>query len=196
MQIRQQHYNSTRSSGYHGELMSRIFIISFLFFILAQVNALAFNCDLSKFQLGKSLSSFDKEKETFMISEPIKGIKSITLPIEFICKDSESNGTIISLFFIDNKVVRIIFQNEIVQNRSLFKIANNIYKSGFIKNQKIIDKNEPEQYAIEKNGVYYLYGNFRGINENEGNFLELFEIVDKKHEDAATKEALILEENE
>ena len=83
-----------------------------------------------------------------------------------------------------------------MKNRSLFKIANNIYKSGFIKNQKIIDKNELEQYATEKNGVYYLYANLRGINENKGNFLELFEIVSKKHEDAATKEALILEENE
>ena len=176
--------------------MSRIFIIGFLFFILSQVDALAFNCDLSKFQLGKSLSSFDKEKETFMISEPIKGIKSITLPIEFICEKSESDGTIISLFFIDDKVVRIIFQNQIAQNRSLFKIANNIYKSGFVKNQKIIDKNEPEQYATEKNGVYYLYGNLRGINENKGNFLELFEIVNKKHEDAATKEALEMEEND
>ena len=177
--------------------MMRRFILYIIgFFLLAQVNALALNCDLSKFRLGKNLSNFDKEKEAFMISEPIKGIKSITLPIEFICKDSESNGTIISLFFIDDKVVRIIFQNEILQNRSLFKIANNIYKSGFIKNQKIIDKNELEQYATEKNGVYYLYANLRGINENKGNFRELFEIVNKKHEDAATKEALILEENE
>jgi len=176
--------------------MRRFILYIIGFFLLAQVNALALNCDLSKFRLGKNLSNFDKEKEAFMISEPIKGIKSITLPIEFICKDSESNGTIISLFFIDDKVVRIIFQNEILQNRSLFKIANNIYKSGFIKNQKIIDKNELEQYATEKNGVYYLYANLRGINENKGNFRELFEIVNKKHEDAATKEALILEENE
>ena len=177
-------------------MIKKFCIIVFLFFILAQVNALALNCDLGKFQLGKSLSNFEKEKEAFFLTEPIKGIKSITLPIEFICEDSESNGTIISLFFIDDKVVRIIFQNQIAQNRSLFKIANNIYKSGFVKNQKIIDKNEPEQYATEKNGVYYLYGNLRGINENKGNFFELFEIVNKKHEDASTKEALILEENE
>ena len=172
------------------------FIIIFLFFILLQTNALAFNCDLSKFQISKNLSSFDKEKETFMISEPIKGIKSITLPIEFICEESKLNGTIISLFFIDKKVVRIIFQNQIAKNRSLFKLANNFYKSGFIKNQKLIDKNEPEQYAIEKNGIYYLYANLKGINENKGNFLELFEIVNKKHEDAATKEALKMEEND
>ena len=64
-------------------------------------------------------------------------------------------------------------------------------KSGF--KVTIIDKNEPEQYAIERNGVYYLYANIKGINENKGNFFELFEIVDKKYEDAANKEALGME---
>ena len=168
------------------------FIISFLFIFSSFASA----CDLSKFRLGNSLSSFEKEKQAFLIGEPIKGINSITLPVEFVCQNSKFNGTIISLFFIDEKVIRIIFQNQVVQNRELFKLANNVYKVGFIKNQKIIDKNEPEQYGEEKNGVYYLYANLRGINENKGNFLELFEIVDKKHEDVATKEALILEENE
>ena len=176
--------------------MNRFIVYLFGFFILAQANALALNCDLSRFQMDKNLSNFDKEKETFSLHEAIKGIKSLTLPIEFICQDSEVNGTMISLFFIDDKVVRIIFQNQIVKNRSLFKIANNIYKAGFKKNQKIIDKKEPEQYAIEKNGIYYLYANLIGINENEGNFLELFEIVNKKHEDAATKDAIIQEKND
>lgn len=176
--------------------MRRFILYIIGFFLLVQVNAFAVNCDLNKFQLGKNLSDFDKEKETFLISEPIVGIKSITLPIEFICLETETNGTIISLFFIDDKVVRIIFQNQVAQNRSLFSIANNIYKSGFVKNQKIIDANEPEQYAKEKNGVYYLYGNLIGINENKGNFLELFEIVDKKHEDAANKAALKMEKND
>ncbi|WP_415303859.1 hypothetical protein [Candidatus Pelagibacter sp. Uisw_090] len=170
--------------------------ITYLFgiLLLAQVNALALNCDLSKFKLGKNISNFEKEKIAFILGEPVKGIKSITIPIEFVCQDKGIKGTIISLFFIDEKVVRIIFQNQIVQNRSLFKLANSFYKSGFVKNQKIIDANEPEQYAIEKNEVYHLYANLRGINENIGNFLELFEIVDKKHEDAANKEAIIEEE--
>ena len=48
-------------------------------------------------------------------------------------------------------------------------------------NQKIIDANQPEQYALEKNGVYFLYANIKGINENKGNFFELFEIVDKEY---------------
>ena len=174
--------------------MNRFIVYLFGFLLLVQANAFALNCDLSKFKLGKNISDFEKEKLTFRLSEPIKGIKSITLPIEFICQDKEIKGTMISLFFIEDKIVRIIFQNQIVQNRSLFKLANSFYKSGFIKNQKIIDANEPEQYAIEKNEIYYLYANLRGINENTGNFLELFEIVDKKHENAANKEAIIEEE--
>ena len=174
--------------------MNRFIVYLFGFLLLVQANAFALNCDLSKFKLGKNISDFEKEKLTFRLSEPIKGIKSITLPIEFICQDKEIKGTMISLFFIDDKIVRIIFQNQIVQNRSLFKLANSFYKSGFVKNQKIIDANEPEQYAIKKNEVYYLYANLRGINENTGNFLELFEIVDKKHEDAASKEAITEEE--
>lgn len=174
--------------------MKKIVIYLFGFFLLVQANALALNCDLSKFKLGKNVSNFEKEKVAFMLTEPIKGIKSITLPIEFICQDKEAKGTIITLFFINDEVVRIIFQNQIVQNRVLFKLANSFYKSGFLKNQKIIDANEPEQYAIEKNSTFHLYANLRGINENTGNFLELFEIVDKKHEDAANKEAIIEEE--
>tara|TARA_B100001057_G_scaffold436290_1_gene467241 strand:- start:587 stop:1117 length:531 start_codon:yes stop_codon:yes gene_type:complete len=176
--------------------MNRFILYLFGFFFLVQESALALSCDFNKLKIGKNLSNFEQEKIAFMLGEPVKGIKSITLPVEFICQDKEIKGTIISLFFIDEKVARIIFQNQIVQNRVLFKLANNFYKSGFKKNQKLIDKNEPEQYAIEKNGIYHLYANLRGINENTGNFLELLEIVDKKHEDVSTKQLLIEEEND
>ena len=120
--------------------MNRFIVYLFGFLLLAQANALALNCDLSKFKLGKNISNFEKEKIAFMLGEPVKGIKSITIPIEFICQDKEIKGTIISLFFIDEKVVRIIFQNQVIQNRALFKLANSFYKSGFVKNQKIIDE--------------------------------------------------------
>ena len=176
--------------------MKRFIFYLFGFIFSAQVSASALNCDFNKLKIGKNLSNFEQEKIAFMLGEPVKGIKSITLPVEFICQDKEIKGTIISLFFIEEKVVRIIFQNQIVQNRVLFKLANSFYKSGFKKNQKLIDKNEPEQYAIEKNGIYHLYANLRGINENTGNFLELLEIVDKKHEDISTEQLLIEEKND
>ena len=176
--------------------MNRFVLYIFGIFLMTQTNTLALSCDFDKLRIGKDLSNFEQEKIAFMLGEPIKGIKSITFPVEFICQDKEIKGTIISLFFIEEKVVRIIFQNQIVQNRVLFKLANNLYKSGFKKNQKLIDKNEPEQYVVEKNGIYHLYANLRGINENTGNFLELLEIVDKKHEDVSTKQLIIEEENE
>ena len=162
--------------------MKKIVFISFLFFLSICSNAVAFDCNLNKFQLGKSLSNFEKEKEMFMYGEVLEGIGELSIPIEYPCKESSANGTLISLFFINDKIVRIIFQNHVMENRPLFK-----------KNQKIIDKNEPEQYAIERNGVYYLYANIKGINENKGNFFELFEIVDKKYENAANKELLRIE---
>ena len=169
-------------------------IFTLLFSILISSNTLA--CDLSKYAIGKELSSFEEEKKAFFLTEPLKNIKSITLPIEYICESSELDATLISLFFMDEKIIRIIFQNQLAQNRSLFKLANKNYKAGFKKNERLINNNEPEQYGVEKNGIYYLYGNFRGINENTGNFLEMLEIVDKKFEDVATKEAIIIEEND
>ena len=63
--------------------MNRFIAYLFGFLLLAQANALALNCDLNKFKLGENLSSFEKEKLAFMFSEPVKGINSITLPIEF-----------------------------------------------------------------------------------------------------------------
>ena len=169
-------------------------ILTLLFSILILSKTLA--CDLDKYTIGKDLSSFEKEKKAFFLTEPLKNIKSITLPIEYICESSELDATLISLFFMDDKVIRIIFQNQLAQNRSLFKLANKNYKAGFRKNERLINNNEPEQYGVEKNGIYYLYGNFRGINENTGNFLEMLEIVDKRFEDVATEEAIIIEEND
>lgn len=169
-------------------------ILTLLFSIL--ISSKTFACDLDKYTIGKDLSSFEKEKKAFFLTEPLKNIKSITLPIEYICESSELDATLISLFFMDDKVIRIIFQNQLAQNRSLFKLANKNYKAGFRKNERLINNNEPEQYGVEKNGIYYLYGNFRGINENTGNFLEMLEIVDKRFEDVATEEAIIIEEND
>ena len=93
--------------------MKKIIFI-FLFILTFSSNALAFNCNLSKFQLGKSLSNFEKEKEMFMYGEVLEGIGELSIPIEYPCKESSANGTLISLFFINDKIVRIIFQNHVM----------------------------------------------------------------------------------
>ena len=42
--------------------MNRFTLYLFGFLLLAQANAFALNCDLSKFKLGKNISNFEKEK--------------------------------------------------------------------------------------------------------------------------------------
>ena len=173
--------------------MSRLIIYIIGTFLLAQVNALALNCNLSKIQLGKSKLDFEKEKEIFLIQKVNEKISSLVVPIEYVCEKSDANGTFIALFFYNDKVIRILYENVINEKKPLFRVANENYKVGFKANKKIINANEPEQYALEKNGIYFLYANIKGINENKGNFFELFEIVDRKFEDIMNEEMLKME---
>lgn len=174
--------------------MKKLIIFIFGIFFVSQVNALALNCNLSKFQLGKSKLDFAKEKEIFLIQEINEKISSLVIPIEYICEKSDANGTFIALFFHNDKVIRILFENVINEKKPLFRIANENYKVGFKENKKIINTNEPEQYALEKNGIYFLYAYIKGINENIGNYFEIFEIVDKEFENIMSEEMLKMEQ--
>ena len=75
--------------------MKKIIILTCLFFYFIKGYALAFSCNLNKYQIGKSLSNFDEEKKIFLYREILNGIGSITIPIEYPCKETEANGTII-----------------------------------------------------------------------------------------------------
>ena len=114
----------------------------------------------------------------------------MVMPIEHFCKGDETNGIILTLFFLENTLVRIIFENALTPNRILFKIANNTYKVGFDKNNIKISRKETETYSINKNENFYFYGNFIGKNE----FLEYFEITSNKYKDKLNEELLKREE--
>ena len=66
--------------------MNRFILYIFGIFLLAQANALALNCSLSKFQLGKSKLDFEKEKEIFLIQKVNEKISSLVVPIEYVCE--------------------------------------------------------------------------------------------------------------
>ena len=171
--------------------MMRRFILYIIgFFLLVQVNALALNCNLNKIQTNTSISNFEEEKMFFSYVENPSGASSMMMPIEHFCKDDETNGIILTLFFLENTLVRIIFENVLAQNRILFKIANDTYKVGFNKNNIKISRKETETYSINKNDNFYFYGNFIGKNE----FLEYFEITSNKYKDKLNEELLKREE--
>ena len=93
-----------------------------------------------------------------------------------------------------DKVVRIIYGNAIGKER-LFNIANEKYKIGFKKNQKLINAKEPENYAV-KNNIYYLYGRKIGKDENEGKFFEILDFADIETEEIIAERMSKIEENE
>ena len=172
--------------------MKKFFLILILFFF--SNISFVLSCDFSKFKIGKYYSNFEKEIQIFSTYRPIKGVIGLSIPMYFHCDDKNLDGSNINLFFYDEKIIRILFENSINSNRPLFNLANKTYKVGFKKNQKLVDNFEPENYSIEKNNVYYLYGTLIGLNENEGKFKEIFEIVDKEYEDLESKESQRQEE--
>ena len=171
-------------------MKKKIFIFTFLLFISFQSKASAYDCDLNKIQTNKSISNFEEEKVFFSYFENPSGASSMVMPIEHFCKGDETNGIILTLFFLENTLVRIIFENALTPNRILFKIANNTYKVGFKKNNIKISRKETETYSINKNENFYFYGNFIGKNE----FLEYFEITSNKYKDKLNEELLKREE--
>ena len=79
--------------------MRRFILYIIGFFLLAQVNALALNCNLNKIQTNTSISNFEEEKMFFSYFENPSGASSMMMPIEHFCKDDETNGIILTLFF-------------------------------------------------------------------------------------------------
>ena len=176
-------------------MMKKLFIFS-SFLILIMSSAHAINCNLDIFKINKDKSQFKEILKVFPTRQAMEDIEVTNFPIEYYCGDSEANGTIISIFFMKDKVVRIIYGNSIGKERALFNIANEKYKIGFKENQKLINAKEPENYAIKKNKIYYLYGRKIGKNENEGKVFEVLEFADIETEEIIAEKMRKIEENE
>ena len=169
-------------------MMRKIFILTILLLISFQSKTLAYDCKFGKIKIHTSNSNLQLGPTFMPLTYSANGKPSSMIgPIEELCKESdETNGIIVKLFFLDNKLVRIIFENAIIKNRILFKIANETYDVGFKKNQKKINKKETETYTVNKTDNLYFYGNFKGDNE----FLEYFEITSNKYKDKFNEELL------
>jgi len=165
-----------------------------IFFLIAfHSSAFANECILDKIKL---LANYEDLKLgpafTVFNINPDGSPHTIVGPIEALCgqNNKETGGILLQLSIIDKKVVQILFETSINNNRALFNIANKHYKAGFIKNQNKIDKKETETYTINKSDNLYFYANFK--NENE--FLEILEISSNKYREILGKRLLKEEE--
>ena len=159
-------------------MMKKFYILVFLLFFCFQNKAFSYECELDSIQIGNNFNELQLQIGLFAFSKNPDGDSSMLIPIEYFCKDSdETNGVLLNLLFLENKLVRIIFENEIIKNKILFRIANNTYKVGFVKNEAKIRKKEIESYAVNKNDNLYYYAYFI----EKDNFTEYFEITGSKY---------------
>ena len=169
-------------------MMKKIYILVFLLLFCLQNKALSYDCRLDSIQIGNSFNELQlKERGMLIVGGNPDEASSMFFPIEYFCKDSdETNGVVLNLLFLENKLVRIIFENEIIKNKILFRIANNTYKVGFVKNEAKIRKKEPESYTVNKNDNLYYYAYFI----EKDNFIEYFEITGSKYKDKLNEHLL------
>ena len=165
-------------------MMKKIYILVLLLLFCLQNKAFSYDCRLDSIQIGNNFNELQLEKGLLIVGGNPDEASSMFFPIEYFCKDSdETNGVMLNLLFLENKLVRIIFENEIIQNKILFRIANNTYKVGFVKNEAKINKKETESYKVNKNDNLYYYANFI----EKDNFFEYFEITGNKYKDKLNK---------
>jgi hypothetical protein len=168
-------------------MMKKIYILVLLLLFCLQNKAFSYDCRLDSIQIGNNFNELQLEKGLLIVGGNPDEASSMFFPIEYFCKDSdETNGVMLNLLFLENKLVRIIFENEIIQNKILFRIANNTYKVGFVKNEAKINKKETESYKVNKNDNLYYYANFI----EKDNFFEYFEITGNKYKDKLNKHLL------
>tara|TARA_B100000787_G_C16180113_1_gene291311 strand:- start:1169 stop:1690 length:522 start_codon:yes stop_codon:yes gene_type:complete len=160
--------------------MKKYFFIFIFFLILSLQNkAFSYDCKLDKIKIDSSYESMELSLMFMVFNRHEDGTPALVAgPIESFCEDSnETNGAMVQLFFIENKLARIIFETSTTNNRVLFKIANNFYKVGFRQEQIKIEKKENETYTVNKEDNLYFYGNYK----KEKEFLEYFEITGHKY---------------
>ena len=173
--------------------MKKYFFIFIFFLILSLQNkAFSYDCKLDKIKIDSSYESMQLGPAFMVFNYHDDKTPALVIgPIEALCGDSkETDGAIIQLFFLENKLARVIYETGVTNNRVLFKIANDFYKVGFRQDQAKINNKENESYTVDKTNNFYYYANFK----DGSNFLEFFEITSHKYGEKINKLELEKEE--
>ncbi len=160
--------------------MKNFTLFTIFIFLALTAKTFAFTC-LNNVKINKDLNNLNLNE--FENREFIPGVNIVEVPFEFFCKNTKAKNTKLQLFFIKEKLKRIIFEYQGSLDRPIFNIAQNFYKAGFKKNQNIIDMREIEQYLIKEKNIIYVYQNIKGEGENFKQINELFDIIDKSYEE-------------
>ncbi len=153
--------------------MKKIFTFIFLVGFINQ--AQAYDCSFDKLMPGASKKSLE-EINIFAYGQEEDGIFIKQLSPFDICQNdlSKVHGLRITLFFSEDNLIKINYENDLPNSNILFDIANNDYKLNLERDEKKIINKQPEFYSTSKNNNSYFYVILKANNHQR----EYLEIID------------------
>jgi len=153
--------------------MKKIFTFIFLVGFISQ--AQAYDCSFDKLMPGASKKSLE-EINIFAYGQEEDGIFIKQLSSFDICQNdlSKVHGLRITLFFSEDNLIKINYENDLPNSNVLFDIANNDYKLNLERDEKQIINKQPEFYSTSKNNNSYFYVILKANNDQR----EYLEIID------------------
>ena len=173
-------------------------ICIFIFLLIFTSQSYAYDCSFDKIKPGVTSKSLE-EINIFAYgsnfpSEPyVKMIQA-----QDICKNDYKDGDElrnimslnINLVFVEDKLIKVNYINDLSESTILFDILTNDYKINFKRNEQEIEKKRSEFYNTTLNNNSYFYA----LLKNKDRQQEYLEITSDKNIEKLEKHLLKIEE--
>ena len=143
--------------------MKKIFIFIFLLSFISQ--AQAYDCQFDKIKPGVSSKSLEEINIFAYGSSSSSEPFSKMIQVQDICQSNYKDGDElrnimslnINLVFVEDKLIKVNYINDLSESTILFDILTNDYKINFKRNQQEIEKKRSEFYNTTINDNSYFY---------------------------------------
>ena len=175
-------------------------ICIFIFLLIFSSQSYAYDCSFDKIKPGVTSKSLE-EINIFAYgsnssSEPYVRM----IQAQDICKNDYKDGDElrnimslnINLVFVEDKLIKVNYINDLSESTILFDILTNDYKINFKRNEQEIEKKRSEFYNTTLNNNSYFYV----LLKNKDRQQEYLEITSDKHIEKLEKHLLKIEETQ
>jgi hypothetical protein len=175
-------------------------ICIFIFLLIFSSQSYAYDCSFDKIKPGVTSKSLE-EINIFAYgsnssSEPYVRM----IQAQDICKNDYKDGDElrnimslnINLVFVEDKLIKVNYINDLSESTILFDILTNDYKINFKRNQQKVEKKQSEFFNTTINDNSYFYV----LLKNKDRQQEYLEISSDKHIEKLEKHLLKIEETQ
>jgi hypothetical protein len=180
--------------------MKKIFIFIFLLSFIGQAQAQAYDCQFDKIKPGVSSKSLEEINIFAYGSSSSSEPFSKMIQVQDICQSNYKDGDElrnimslnINLVFVEDKLIKVNYINDLSESTILFDILTNDYKINFKRNQQKVEKKQSEFFNTTINDNSYFYV----LLKNKDRQQEYLEISSDKHIEKLEKHLLKIEETQ